>query len=65
MSSEWWTKAWLRMKALVNRGRLERDLEEEMQFHLEMLAEKMTLPLVLQEKKRGRRRGGDSETSHG
>ena len=40
MSSEWWTKAWLRMKALVNRGRLERDLEEEMQFHLEMLAEK-------------------------
>ena len=40
MSSEWWTRAWLRMKALVNRGRLERDLEEEMQFHLEMLAEK-------------------------
>ena len=40
MLREWWTKAWLRVKALVNRGRLERDLEEEMQFHLEMLAEK-------------------------
>jgi predicted permease len=40
MSSEWWTRAWLRVKALLNRGRLERDLEEEMQFHLEMLAEK-------------------------
>ena len=40
MSLEWWSRAWLRVKALVNRGRLERDLEEEMQFHLEMLAAK-------------------------
>src|SRR5580704_4519889 len=36
MWREWWTDARLRIKALVNRRRLERDLEEELQFHLAM-----------------------------
>ncbi len=40
MSHEWLTEAWLRVKALVKRKRLERDLEEELQFHLAMRAEK-------------------------
>ena len=40
MGREWLTKTWLKWKALVNRGRLERDLEEEMQFHLAMREER-------------------------
>src|SRR5271170_2659028 len=40
MWREWWTDARLRIKALVNRRRLERDLEEELQFHLTMREEK-------------------------
>jgi predicted permease len=40
MSHQWLTEAWLRVKALVKRRRLERDLEEELQFHLAMRAEK-------------------------
>src|SRR5271167_1549281 len=40
MPDEWLTAAWLRVKGLVKRKRLERDLEEELQFHLSMRAEK-------------------------
>jgi putative ABC transport system permease protein len=40
MPHEWLTKAWLRAKTLVKRKKLERDLEEELQFHLAMRAEK-------------------------
>ena len=40
MASEWLTEAWLRLKALAKRKRLERDLEEELQFHLAKRAEK-------------------------
>jgi predicted permease len=40
MASEWLTEAWLRVKALVKRRRFERDLEEELQFHLAMRTEK-------------------------
>jgi putative ABC transport system permease protein len=40
MPHEWLTEAWLRAKALVKRKRLERDLEEELEFHLAMRAEK-------------------------
>jgi predicted permease len=40
MPHEWLTEAWLRLKALAQRSRLERDLEEEMQFHLAKRAEK-------------------------
>ena len=40
MLHEWLAEAWLRAKALVKRNRLERDLEEEIQFHLAMRAEK-------------------------
>ena len=36
MAHEWLTEAWLRAKALVMRKRLERDLEEELEFHLMM-----------------------------
>jgi predicted permease len=43
MSHEWLTEAWLRVQALVKRRRLERDLEEELQFHLAMRAEKNRL----------------------
>jgi predicted permease len=40
MAREWWTEARLKVKALAMRRRLERDLEEELQFHLEKRAEK-------------------------
>ncbi len=40
MAREWLTEAWLRVKALLKRKRLERDLEEELQFHLAKRAEK-------------------------
>jgi putative ABC transport system permease protein len=40
MAHEWLTEAWLRAKALVKRKRLERDLEEELEFHLAKRAEK-------------------------
>jgi putative ABC transport system permease protein len=40
MAHEWLTEAWLRAKALLMRKRLERDLEEELEFHLAMRAEK-------------------------
>ena len=40
MAREWMTGAWLRVKALVKRRCLERDLEEELQFHLAKRAEK-------------------------
>lgn len=39
MWRERWTDAWLRIKALLNRRRLERDLEEELEFHLVKRAE--------------------------
>jgi predicted permease len=41
MTREWLTKAWVKAKALVMRKRLERDLEEELQFHLAKRAEKI------------------------
>ena len=40
MFREWLTEAWLRLKALAMRKRLDRDLEEELQFHLLKRAEK-------------------------
>jgi len=40
MSREWLKEAWVRVKALAMRERLERDLEEELQFHLAKRAEK-------------------------
>ena len=40
MPHEWLTEAWLKVRALVMRKRLERDLEEELQFHLARRAEK-------------------------
>ena len=40
MPHEWLTEAWLRAMALVKRKRLDRDLEEELQFHLAKRAEK-------------------------
>jgi predicted permease len=36
----WLTTAWLRVKALVKRRKLDRDLEEELRFHLAMREEK-------------------------
>ncbi len=40
MPHEWLTEAWLKVRALVMRKRLERDLEEELEFHLARRAEK-------------------------
>ncbi len=40
MARAWLTEAWLRVKALAKRRRLNRDLEEELQFHLAKRAEK-------------------------
>jgi predicted permease len=39
--SEWRTNIWLRLKALVYRRRMERDLEEEIGFHLSMRERKL------------------------
>ena len=38
-----WTDLWLRMRALASRSRAERDLDEELSFHLEMEARKARL----------------------
>src|SRR5580693_6125143 len=40
MSREWLKEVWVKARALAMRKRLERDLEEELQFHLEKRAEK-------------------------
>jgi putative ABC transport system permease protein len=40
MAREWLTETWLKVKALVKRRRLERELEEELAFHLAKRAEK-------------------------
>jgi hypothetical protein len=39
-TTTWLTSTWLRMKALVKRRKLDRDLEEELRFHLAMREEK-------------------------
>jgi putative ABC transport system permease protein len=41
MFPEWMTAIWLRLKALVYRRRLERDLDDELQFHLAMREQKL------------------------
>jgi hypothetical protein len=38
--SEWFHQTWLRLKALIWRRQLDRDLEDELQFHLAMREEK-------------------------
>ena len=40
MAQKWLSEVWLRVKALLKRKSLERDLEEELQFHLAKRAEK-------------------------
>jgi predicted permease len=40
MPHEWLAEVWLRIEGLAKRRRLERDLEEELQFHLAKRAEK-------------------------
>jgi putative ABC transport system permease protein len=41
MFPEWMTAIWLRLKALVYRRRLERDLDDELEFHLAMREQKL------------------------
>jgi predicted permease len=41
MLTEWIRAEWLRVKALAKRRQLERDLEDELQFHLTMREEKL------------------------
>jgi putative ABC transport system permease protein len=41
MLPEWMTALWLRIKALVYRRRLERDLDDELQFHVAMREQKL------------------------
>jgi putative ABC transport system permease protein len=41
MLAEWITALWLRIKALFRRRRLERDLDDELQFHLAMREQKL------------------------
>ncbi len=43
MSSPWWNQTWLRIKTLWKRPQLDRDLEEEVAFHLALRAEKNRL----------------------
>ena len=39
--AEWLTKTWLRIKALIKRRQLDRDLQDELSFHLAMCEEKL------------------------
>src|SRR5260370_14586642 len=39
MAAEWLTKIWLRARALVKRRQLDRDLDDELRFHLAMREE--------------------------
>jgi predicted permease len=41
MLAEWMTAAWLRIKALFRRRQLERDLDDELQFHLALREQKL------------------------
>jgi predicted permease len=41
MRSEWLTRTWLRLRALAKRKQLDRDLEDEMQFHVAKREEKL------------------------
>lgn len=41
MVREWMTAAWLRLRALFRRRQLDRDLEDELAFHLAMKAERV------------------------
>ncbi|MGB7282391.1 MAG: ABC transporter permease, partial [Candidatus Acidiferrum sp.] len=43
MLSEWRNKSWLRIKSLWRRSQLDRDLDDELQFHLAMREEKNRL----------------------
>jgi putative ABC transport system permease protein len=36
----WWIRETLRLRTLLRRGRMERDLDEEMQFHIDHLIER-------------------------
>jgi macrolide transport system ATP-binding/permease protein len=49
LNMTWLTTTWLRVKALVKRRRLDRDLEEELRFHLEMREEKRRAEGIAQE----------------
>src|ERR1700691_2337719 len=49
LNMTWLTTTWLRVKALVKRRRLDRDLEEELRFHLEMREEKSRAEGIAQE----------------
>jgi predicted permease len=42
MLREWRTRTWLRLKALLNREQFDRDLDDELQFHLAKREEKLT-----------------------
>jgi hypothetical protein len=37
--SRWWIRASMRLRSLLQRGRMEQDLDEEMQFHIDQLTE--------------------------
>jgi predicted permease len=51
-----WTDLWLRLRALASRRRAERDLDEELSFHLEMEARKASLAGESEEQARRRAR---------
>jgi macrolide transport system ATP-binding/permease protein len=40
MPCEWFNRTWLRLKALGGRRQLERDLQDELAFHIDMREEK-------------------------
>lgn len=37
----WLTNVWFRIRALADRGRMEADMNDEFEFHLEMEAKKL------------------------
>src|SRR5580704_7948947 len=64
MFSEWRNKTWLRIKSLWKRPQLDRDLEDEVAFHLAMREEKNRLAGLAPEESRyaARRDFGNATT---
>ncbi len=59
MLREWMTAFWLRIKALLHRRQLERDLEDELQFHRALLEERLTALGTLHSRTAGGEGGSD------
>ena len=61
--SLWRTNTWLRLKALLHRRAFDRDLEEEINFHIAMRERKHQRLMVVRQKRTGRSTAARSSTA--